>query len=324
MTIKIAMFGTGWFSKMHAEMLSGMDGVAVTAFAGTSLEKAELAAGKYGTAAGYADTEQMLDKEKPDAAYICVPPFAHGDIERQLIERGIPFLVEKPLGTDMDTPRSIGQAVKEAGLITSAGYHFRYTDAAARAAGILKERKAEMAVGCWMGDMPLVSWWRRQEKSGGQFMEQTTHIVDLLRFLMGEVDEVYAAFAHRAMQEKHEGVTVHDVGTVTLKLTSGAVASISNTCILPESEEVGLTVYTEQGTLDVQPDRLIVREKGRQTEYRNEANPYRRESEAFLHAVRTGDASGILSSYEDAVKTMEITCAALWSAETGKPVRLGI
>ncbi|OME96404.1 MULTISPECIES: Gfo/Idh/MocA family protein [Paenibacillus] len=323
MALRIGIIGTGWFSKVHADILSNMDGVQVAAFVGTSQEKAARAVQGYASAKAYSNTEQMLDETKPDAVYICVPPFAHGEIESQLVQRGIPFLVEKPLGTNLDTPRQILHGVKKAGLITSAGYHFRYTDAATKAAELLEGRKIGMALGYWMGDMPQVYWWRRQEGSGGQFIEQTTHMVDLLRCLLGEVDEVYAAFAHRAMKDIHEGVTVHDVGTATLKLRSGAVATISNTCMLPESDKVGLAIYTEQGVIDIQPDKLIVKEKGRLTEIRNAANPYLRENEAFIHALRTGDASGILSTYEDAVKTMEVTYAALRSAETGIPVKVG-
>lgn len=323
MALRIGIVGTGWFSKVHADILSNMDGVQVAAFVGTSQEKAARAVQGYASAKAYSNTEQMLDETKPDAVYICVPPFAHGEIESQLVQRGIPFLVEKPLGTNLDTPRQILHGVKKAGLITSAGYHFRYTDAAIKAAELLEGRKIGMALGYWMGDMPQVYWWRQQEGSGGQFIEQTTHMVDLLRCLLGEVDEVYAAFAHRAMKDIHEGVTVHDVGTATLKLRSGAVATISNTCMLPESDKVGLAIYTEQGVIDIQPDKLIVKEKGRLTEIRNAANPYLRENEAFVHGLRTGDASGILSTYEDAVKTMEVTYAALRSAESGVPVKVG-
>ncbi|GAE04443.1 Gfo/Idh/MocA family protein [Paenibacillus sp. JCM 10914] len=239
MSLKVAIIGTGWFSKVHADIISGMEGVTLAAFVGTSEVKAENAARNYATAKGYDEVEQMLDEIKPDAVYVCVPPFAHGAIETSLVERNIPFLVEKPLATGMEVPTKINQEVSRTGLITSVGYHFRYTDAAVKAADILKERKAGMALGYWMGDMPQVSWWRKQEGSGGQFIEQTTHIVDLLRCLLGEVEEVYAAFAHRAMKGQVEGVTVHDVGTVTMKLRSGAVATISNTCILPEGGQVG-------------------------------------------------------------------------------------
>ncbi|ANA81846.1 gfo/Idh/MocA family oxidoreductase [Paenibacillus glucanolyticus] len=323
MALNVGIIGTGWFSKMHARILSDMDGVSVAAFVGTSQDKADQAIEGYSSAKAYANVEQMLDNSKPDAVYICVPPFAHGEIESLLVDRHIPFMVEKPLGTNLEIPKKIAQGVKKSGLMTSVGYHFRYTDAAIKAAELLESRKIGMALGYWMGDMPQVYWWRQQEGSGGQFIEQTTHMVDLLRCLLGEVDEVYAAFAHRAMKDMHDNVSVHDVGTATLKLKSGAVAAISNTCILPESEKVGLVIYTEQGSLDIRADRLIVNEQGRRTEYRNAANPYQRENEAFIHAVRTGETSGILSSYEDAVRTMEITYAALQSAETGLPVKIG-
>ncbi|WP_054955205.1 Gfo/Idh/MocA family protein [Paenibacillus dakarensis] len=323
MTLNIAIAGTGWFSKVHANILNKMGGVSIKAFVGTSLEKAERAAQEYSSAKAYANFEQMLDEVKPDAVYICVPPYAHGEMENLLIERGIPFLVEKPLGAEMEIPRKILNGVQQSGLITSVGYHFRYSDAAVRAAEMLQGRKIGMALGCWMGDMPQVSWWRKQEGSGGQFIEQTTHMVDLLRRLLGEVDEVYAAYAHRAMKEMHEGVTVHDVGTVTMKLKSGAVATVSNTCILPEAGQVGLCIYTEQGTVDIRADRLIIGDRGKMTEFRNAGSPYERENEAFIHAVRTGDRSGILSSYEDAVRTMEVTWAAWRSAESGMPVKVG-
>lgn len=322
MTLNVGIIGTGWFSKVHADILSNMEGVSVKAFVGTSLDKAEKAANGYASAKAYADVEQMLDETSPDAVYICVPPFAHGEIEHQLIDRKIPFLVEKPLGTNLDVPQEILKGITRSQLITSVGYHLRYTDAAFKAVEVLRERKIGMALGYWMGDMPQVYWWRKQEGSGGQFIEQTTHIVDLLRYLLGEVDEVYGAFAHRAMKDIHDGVTVHDVGTVTLKLKSGAVATISNTCMLPESEQIGLAIYTEQGSVDIKMDKLVVKEKENLAEYLNTTNPYQRESEAFIHAVRTGDTSRILSSYDDAVKTMEITYAALKSAETGMPVKL--
>lgn len=322
MTLSIGLIGTGGFSKVHADILTKMDGVSVKAFVGTSMDKAEKAAQGYASAKGYGDIEHMLDEAKPDAVYVCVPPFAHGEIERKLVERGIPFLVEKPLGINLEAPQEILKGVTTSGLITSVGYHLRYTDAALKAVEVLRDRKTGMALGYWMGNMPLVSWWRKQDGSGGQFIEQTTHMVDMLRFLLGEVDEVYAAFAQRAMHEVHDGVTVPDVGTVTLKLKSGAVATISNTCMLPTSEKVGLAIYTDQGSVDVLMDKLVVKENSESVEYPNIANAYQRENEAFIHAVRTGDTSRILSSYEDAYKTMEITYAAQQSAETGMPVKL--
>ncbi len=322
MTLQIGIVGTGWFGMMHAEKLAKLPGVKVTAFVATNQQKADLAARRFDGARGYESIHQMLDDRKLDAVYICVPPFAHGEIEKALIERGIPFLVEKPIGVDEQLPSEILQGIQEKKLITSVGYHFRYMDGTDRAKELLRDRTALMALGYWMGSMPGVSWWRKMEGSGGQFVEQTTHIVDLLRYTVGEVSEVYAAYGDRFMSSVEDGVTVPDVGTVTLKLVGGAVATISNTCAIPAGDRAGLHIYTNKGVLELTHGGLIDTEAGRKTEYANASDPYERENEAFLHALKTGDTSQIRSTYADAVLTHNVTIAANDSARTGLPVKL--
>ncbi|MCJ8012862.1 Gfo/Idh/MocA family oxidoreductase [Paenibacillus sp. KQZ6P-2] len=324
MTLQIGIIGTGWFSQVHADILAGAEGVKVQAFLGTSKEKAEQKARAYG-AAGYGDLHEMLDAERLDAVYICVPPMSHGPIEEELIRRGIPFLVEKPLGLNTELPRSILAKIEEAKLITSVGYHFRYQTSIDKLKELIKEQNTGMMLGRWMGSMPGVAWWRQQNGSGGQFIEQTTHLVDLLRYLAGEVLEVYALYGNRIKHEQVEGMEVADVGTVTLRMASGLVANISNTCALPEGGElsdIGLTFYTDQGVLDWNTKRLRWSRPDERTEYPEQMNPYVKETEAFIHALRTGDGSRIRSDYADAFRTQAVTCAALESAVSGKPVRI--
>lgn len=322
MTINIGIIGTGWFSKVHADLLAGMEDVRLLAVCGSSKQKGEDMARPYG-ATGYGEVTEMLDAHKLDAVYICVPPQSHGAIERALIQRGIPFFIEKPLGMSTEIPASLLQDIKEHNLLTSVGYHFRYQDNIRRLKETLSADKVGMVVGQWMGGMPGVAWWRNQEQSGGQFTEQTTHIVDLLRYLVGEVKEVYGMFGNRIMHEKHEGVTVADIGTVSLKLENGVIANISNTCVLPdEVGRAGISFYNERAMLDWNPERLLEVRSGVSTEYAHRGNPYVTESEAFLHAVRTGDRSRILSDYEDGYKTLRVTCAAFDSAQSGLPIKL--
>ncbi|GKU82902.1 Gfo/Idh/MocA family protein [Niallia sp. NCCP-28] len=317
--MKIGIIGTGGFAKMHARILADLEGIEVTAFCGTSIEKAEKEAKNWSNAIGYTKVEEMLDKQRLDAVYICVPPMAHGDIEYALIERSIPFFVEKPLGIQKE-PFEMARKVGEKGLITSVGYHWRYKDITAKAASLLREHKVGMALGYWMGDMPMVPWWRDVHQSGGQFLEQTTHIVDLLRFLCGDVQEVYAAYSSQIMQNKVEGTSVSDVGSVTMKLKSGAIATISNTCILPASNKAGLELYTDQGIIELHNDRIREIKANQTREYKEQLNPYITENSIFLHAVKTGDSSNILSSYQDAAQTHQVTFAANQSAASGKPV----
>ncbi|GAV14858.1 Gfo/Idh/MocA family protein [Paenibacillus sp. NAIST15-1] len=323
MTVKLGFIGTGGIANHHIRSLAQIEGVSLTAFYDVDLGRAQKAASEHNDAKAYAKLNDMLDDNKLDGVYICVPPLAHGDAERQLIERAIPFLVEKPIGINRDTPAAISQAIKDKNLITSVGYHWRYSETAQIAKKLLAERTPGMALGYWMGGMPMVPWWRVMTGSGGQFVEQTTHIVDMLRFLCGEVNEVYAAYALQAMGKKVEGTDVPDVGTVTMKLANGMVATISNTCMMPVGHHVGLDIYTDEGVLEVRDTSLkVIETEGVQT-HSNGIDLTIAEDEAFIHAIRTGDTSRIKSNYEDALRTHEITIAASESAVSGKPVLLG-
>ena len=322
MSLRVAIIGTGWFANMHAKLLAGMDHVEVCAIIGSDVEKAKQFASQFNGAKGYASIENMLGSTTVDAAYICTPPFAHGNYEYELIEHDIPFLVEKPLSVEKDLPHHILQKIEDKGLITSVGYHFRYTDAADQMKLLLQQRTIGMALGYWMGGAPGGTWWRRQEKSGGQFVEQTTHIVDLLRYFAGEVAEVYAAYGHRQLHIEDANANVADVGTVTLKLVNGSIATISNTCMLAAGEHSGLHIYTNEGKLELSHHGLKDIQKHTVTEYLNRSNPYERESNIFLEAIRTKDASHIRSTYADSVRTHQVTMAANESALTGKPIKL--
>lgn len=254
--VRIGFVGTGGWSRKHAEILSGFESVTIQAFCGTELDKASRLASRWSGAVPYADIEQMADREKLDAVYICVPPFAHGKIEQALIDRGIPFFVEKPLGINRELPLNLLEQIEKKNLITSVGYHWRYMDSVIKAKELLADRHIGVVNGFWMGSMPRVKWWGSQSTSGGQFVEQTTHITDLLRNVCGEASEVFAVYNHTFMNEVVERTDVADGGTVIVKLKTGTVAQISNTCLLPFGYKEGLDVYTDAGVLEIQPDVL--------------------------------------------------------------------
>lgn len=322
--MNIGMIGTGGFSKKHADIFTAMEDVKLQAVCGTSREKAAAFAAHYGGGSAYDQVADMLDQEKLDAVYICVPPFAHGDTEQQLIERGIPFFVEKPLAVHLNVPNDILHSLRKNNVITSVGYHFRYRDTVAFLKKELENHTVGMVTGGWMGSMPLVPWWRNRDTSGGQFVEQTTHLIDLVRFTLGEVDEVFAMEANRVMAGQHENVTVADVGAAVLKMKSGVIVQLSNTCLLPEGvSEVGIRYFHSGGMIHVDMNSLTICGPSEERKETEAANPYVRENEAFLHAVRTGDTSRILSSYEDAWRTQEITDAIMKSAESKKAIQLG-
>jgi len=322
MAVKLGFIGTGGIANHHLKNLVQMDDVQLVSFCDVDLQRAQKAADAHAGAKAYDSIDNMLDAGGLDGVYVCVPPLAHGDAEFKLIERSLPFLVEKPLGIDRGIPAEIARKVSGGKLITSVGYHWRYDQSAALAKDELASRKPGMALGYWMGGMPMVPWWRVQSGSGGQFVEQTTHIVDLLRYLCGEVREVYAAYGLQVMDKQVPGTDVADVGTVTLKLENGMVATISNTCLLPVGHHVGLDIYTDKGVLELRSGGLKELTAEGERLRKNKTNPYFVEDEAFVYALRTGDTSRILSDYADALRTHDVTMAANESAVSGQPVKL--
>ncbi len=321
--IHVCVFGTGGFARKHAEIYASFDNVKIVAFCATNMEKAESAAKPFGAKA-FDDAATMLDTCHPDAAIICVPPFAHGEIEWLLIERNIPFFIEKPIGLYKEEVDRITEAIQEKGLITSTGYHMRYLDGSLRAKELIQGKKILLCNGLWLGSFPGVYWWGNQKLSGGQFVEQTTHLVDLMRYYCGEADEVYAQTAYHTTSPGDEDKNVSDAGTMMIKFKNGVIATMSNTCVMPGYFPFSINVITSEGQMHVKGDGLKLYDGlGKVIEQlENTKDPYYKENAAFIHAIRTGDTSGILSSYEDGAKTLKITLAANESADKGFAVKL--
>ena len=141
-------------------------------------------------------------------------------------------------------------------------------------------------LGYWVGGMPGVWWWRRMDTSGGQAVEQTTHIFDLARYFGGEVKEVYAAHAQRFLHREVEDFTVDDVGTVTLKFVSGAIANISSGCIAPY--RVGLDIIGNNQVISISGHGLSTVIGGERSSETFSDNAYLEQDRAFLRGDPVG------------------------------------
>ena len=319
MPIRVGFVGAGGIANAHMNALQIVDDVQIVAIADVSRERAESMASRF-LAKAYGDYRDMLEEEKLDALYVCVPPFAHEDQEILAAGKGIHLFVEKPVAVSLDKARAVRDAIKANGIVSAVGYHWRYQSNTQRAKKLLDATPIGMVMGYWMGGFPEVGWWRRMEESGGQMVEQTTHIFDLARYLCGEVDEVYAAYANRA-SEKVPGFNINDVGTATLKFASGVVGTVSNTCLLSVPYMVGLHVIARDLVLEIHGDLKVI-EPGHTEVFTGGANAMLEENRAFIEAIRTGDSTGVRSTYEDAVKTLAVTLACNESAKTGESVKV--
>ncbi len=311
---RLGFIGAGGIAHRHFGVLDGMEDVAITAIADTDPDRARDVAAARGACA-FTDVDAMLEAEDLDAVYICVPPFAHGAAERACIARGLPFFVEKPLSLDLDLAEAIAVEVEQAGLITATGYHWRYLDTVDEARRRLADNPAHLMTGFWLDATPPPQWWWRNDGSGGQIVEQATHLIDLARFLAGDVVEVQAMAARRD-RAGFEGLDVPTATTATLRFAGGAIATLSATCLLGWNHRVGLHVFADRMAMEI-TDHDIMIDTGHGRPVRGaDGDPVWREDRDFIDAVRGGE-NRIRAPYAEALATHRVALAVARAATTG-------
>lgn len=320
MSIRIGFVGTGGIAQGHIKRLSEMEGVETVAFADVAVERAEKAATEFGGTA-YGHHARMLEREKLDGVVICTPPFAHGEIESACCDLGLHMLIEKPVAMDMGMANPILACIKQSGVATVVAYKYRWDDHVIKAKQMLAGKRIGLVFGNFWGGTPGAPWWRIQAQSGGQMVEQTTHIVDMARYLCGEVVEVSAVETHLVMHEALENYDIADAAAANLKFANGAIGNISNTSMVTGWGQSSLRVMAHEFTLQVAGHTLSWAGKDEHGECQLESDGYTGEDEAFVAACR-GDRSKVYSDYEDAVKSLAVSVAAnISGAQGGAPVK---
>jgi predicted dehydrogenase len=314
---RIGFIGAGGIARVHVRALSGFADARVVAVTSRSPESAGRLAEPLG-ARVYADHRSMLDDAELDAVFICVTPDGHADYELDAADRGIGIFVEKPLGVGGELPERIAARIRTSGVVSCVGYQWRYLDVVDEARKLLADRPPYLVSGAWCGDTPGVGWWTRSSLSGGQIVEQATHIFDLARYLAGEMEPVAAA-GRRVARPAYPGSDILDVTQTSLRFASGAIGSIETTCLLDGPTRVAIeTVSDGLGlTLEVLEHRLTVRQGSETSVHRPPSvfdTPYERQDRAFVDAVQ-GKANRIRSTYQDALETHRVTVAATRMAE---------
>jgi myo-inositol 2-dehydrogenase / D-chiro-inositol 1-dehydrogenase len=152
-------------------------------------------------------------------------------------------------------------------------------------------------------------------RSGGQLVEQATHTIDMMRYLVGEVTEVYCASTNQVLKE----IDCPDFNAVTLRFENGAVGSLSTSWAsdIGWSNTNTVDIFYENSWLHWTAENLTNTTK-EQTETESPGGPGL--DEVFIEAVRTGDASRIRSPYSDAVQSLVVSLAMNESAREGRPV----
>lgn len=313
-SVRLGVLGSGWAARTHLGVLRDEPDVVIAGVASRHVGRAqELARSAGPSVPAYADHSALLDAGGLDGLVVCLPPDARGAPELDALDLGLHLLVEKPIGLDAALPTRIGRRIRAAGVVAAVGYQWRYLDLTEHARAQLAERPPQLLLGTWLGATPTASWWARQASSGGQVLEQATHILDLMRYLAGEcrVIEARAADAPAAVRGDAD---IRDVSVTLLDFASGAIGSLATTRLLDRGHRAGLEAFSmgRSLALEVVPHRLVVREGGRTVDIATEHDrlePYRRQDRAFVDAI-LGRGEDIRSPWDDALRTHAVALDA--------------
>jgi predicted dehydrogenase len=317
MPLRVAAIGAGGIARRHIANLAWFPGARLVGIADPDLAAADSLARHVAGTRTFGDWREMLDKLTPDAVLIFVPPFAHGEPELAAAERNLPFFVEKPIATDGATAERIAAAVTARSLVTAVGYHWRYLDTTERAAELLADAPAHLVMGYWWDSTPPRAWWVRQATSGGQMVEQTTHIFDLARLLVGEAQVVSTTVRTvPGRQHAFEGADVPDASIANLVFDSGAIGAISSTHLLRWPHRIGLHLVSEGMVLELHESELMVDVGAGRPLTRPGVDPFRAELRDFLAAAGGGE-NRIRAPFAEALRTQRLAVAATTAADSG-------
>jgi UDP-N-acetyl-2-amino-2-deoxyglucuronate dehydrogenase len=253
-TFRVVLVGCGRISERHFEAIAGQPSLKLVAVCDEIAARAKEAGEKAGVPYFTSETE-MLDKVKADVAVICTPSGLHPKHGIAAAQKGLHVISEKPVATRLEEADALVKACDDAGVNLFVVKQNRLNPAIQ----LLKKSIDLERFGRIYLANTTVRWNRPQsyydaapwrgtwEFDGGAFMNQASHYVDMIQWLVGPVASVSAKTATLARRIESE-----DTGVAVLKFRNGAMGTIEVTMLTyPKNLEGSITILGENGTVKV-------------------------------------------------------------------------
>ncbi len=259
---RFAIIGCGVIAPWHADAINSIPEAELVAVADVVEEKAKALGEKY-RVDWYTDFHKVLEREDVDIVNICTPSGLRRDIAVPAAKAGKHIISEKPLEVTLEKADEIIKTCEERGVKLAVIFQSRFSDAARTVKSALEKGKFGQLV---YGEASL-KWYRTQEyydsagwrgtwamDGGGALMNQGIHNVDLLQWMMGEVDTIFAYTGLLA----HEKIEVEDTAIAVLKFKNGALGSIVAMTSAYPGYARRIEIYGTKGTAVMENGRIKV------------------------------------------------------------------
>jgi UDP-N-acetyl-2-amino-2-deoxyglucuronate dehydrogenase len=252
--IRIAVVGCGRISKNHFGSIEKHEEyIKLVSICDENYEVLQIHKEKY-KVNGYLRLEEMLEVETLDLVVLCTPSGVHVEQTEMASKYGVHVMTEKPMATRWQDGIKMVKACDDANVRLFVVKQNRRNSTLQ----LLKRAMEEKRFGKIHIVQLNVFWTRPQEYydqakwrgtwefDGGAFMNQASHYVDLLEWLIGPIDKV------QAMMSTTRDIEVEDTGVLNIKWRNGALGSMSVTMLTyPKNLEGSITILGEKGTVRV-------------------------------------------------------------------------
>ena len=229
-------------------------------------ETAERAASLGGFEFGTSDLSAMLEREDVTVVDCSAPNFLHEGIVLQALKAGKHVYCEKPLALNVGEAGRMCEAAEKTGVRTGMTYNFRFIPALMRAKRMIDDGdlgeiysfQAEYLHTGYQDPGKPMSWKLRQETAGGgSLIDLGSHLIDLVRHLLGEFRSIRAVTRTYIPKrptapgaDQQEDVTVDDEAWLHAELVSGAFGSIVTSRFATGTlDDLNLEIYGRKGAL---------------------------------------------------------------------------
>ena len=252
--VRVALVGCGRISKNHLDAIAKVDALELVSVADIDLARAAAAGAEYGVPA-FPSLETMLEAIPSDLVAICTPSGLHPQHGLIAARAGRHVLTEKPMAISLASADELVQGCDAAGVHLFVVKQNRLNPAIQ----LLRRAVDKGRFGRIYMSNVTVRWTRPQEYydaepwrgtwefDGGAIMNQASHYVDLMQWLVGPVESVMAKTATQARR-----IEAEDSGVAVLKFRSGALGVLEVSVLTyPRNLEGSITILGEKGSVKI-------------------------------------------------------------------------
>jgi UDP-N-acetyl-2-amino-2-deoxyglucuronate dehydrogenase len=317
--IRVVVVGCGRISDRHFDAIEAHPEMTLVGVSDDLPDRARVAGERYGVPA-FTSYAAMLKETDADAAVICTPSGLHPRHGIMAAERGLHVICEKPMATRLEEADQLVRTCDDAGVHLFVVKQNRLNPGIQllkHAMELGRFGRVYMASVRVFWNRPqsyydLAPWRGTWEFDGGAFMNQASHYVDLVQWLMGPVETVSAKIATLARR-----IETEDTGAAILRFRNGALGVLETTMLTyPRNLEGSITILGEKGTVQIGGTALNRVEEWQFAEYHDDD----REAEALRVAPDPLSVygSGHRPYYENVVRVLRGEAAAGTDGREGR------